>query len=79
MYVHVLFLEVRACMMHNDGFRARGEQGSPIKYCEASMRNGFGLKYVHKFFNLPFLQLQVSALFLHFVIYDLSSSCNLAL
>ncbi|XP_064649381.1 rab-like protein 6 isoform X2 [Lineus longissimus] len=29
-----------------------------IRYAEASMRNGFGLKYIHKFFNLPFLTLQ---------------------
>ncbi|XP_011506258.1 PREDICTED: rab-like protein 6 [Ceratosolen solmsi marchali] len=29
-----------------------------VRYSEASMRNGFGLKLLHKFFNLPFLQLQ---------------------
>ncbi|KAL1131443.1 hypothetical protein AAG570_011060 [Ranatra chinensis] len=29
-----------------------------IRYTEASMSNGFGLKYLHKFFGLPFLQLQ---------------------
>lgn len=29
-----------------------------IRYAESSMRNGFGLKLLHKFLNLPFLQLQ---------------------
>nr|CAD7459588.1 unnamed protein product [Timema tahoe] len=29
-----------------------------VRYSESSMRNGFGLKLIHKFFNLPFLQLQ---------------------
>ncbi|XP_023237360.1 rab-like protein 6 isoform X3 [Centruroides sculpturatus] len=36
----------------------RPEGSAQIRYAEASMRNGFGLKFLHKFFNLPFLQLQ---------------------
>ncbi|CAL8097429.1 unnamed protein product [Calicophoron daubneyi] len=34
----------------------------PVQYCEASMRTGFGLLYVYKFFGLPFLCLQHSVL-----------------
>jgi hypothetical protein len=36
----------------------RSEDSGQIRYSEASMRNGFGLKFLHKFFNLPFLHLQ---------------------
>ena len=37
----------------------RPEGSGQVRYAESSMRNGFGLKYLHMFFNLPFLQLQV--------------------
>ncbi|XP_076822386.1 rab-like protein 6 isoform X2 [Clavelina lepadiformis] len=33
-----------------------------IFFLESSMENGFGLKYIHKFFNLPFLLLQRESL-----------------
>lgn len=36
----------------------RSECSAQVRYAESSMRNGFGLKFLHKFFNLPFLQLQ---------------------
>ncbi|ODM96397.1 Rab-like protein 6 [Orchesella cincta] len=39
----------------------RGGSGA-VRYAESSMRNGFGLKFIHKFFNLPYLQLQRDAL-----------------
>ncbi|XP_076844414.1 rab-like protein 6 isoform X2 [Brachyhypopomus gauderio] len=31
---------------------------SYIHYAESSMKNGFGLRYLHRFFNIPFLKLQ---------------------
>lgn len=40
-------------------FHCRPPGSSYIHYAESSMKNGFGLKYLHRFFNIPFLQLQV--------------------
>lgn len=34
------------------------DRSSSTRYAEASMYNGFGLKFLYKWFNLPFLQLQ---------------------
>lgn len=33
-----------------------------MRVTESSMLNGFGLKYVHQYFNVPFLSLQRSTL-----------------
>lgn len=41
-------------------FFIRPDRSPPVHYAETSMKNGFGLKYIHKFLNLPFLLLQVS-------------------
>uniref|UniRef100_A0A2K5M3Y7 RAB, member RAS onco family like 6 n=1 Tax=Cercocebus atys TaxID=9531 RepID=A0A2K5M3Y7_CERAT len=43
-----------------DNLDSRPPGSSYFRYAESSMKNSFGLKYLHKFFNIPFLQLQVS-------------------
>ncbi|KAJ8039099.1 Rab-like protein 6 [Holothuria leucospilota] len=40
----------------------RSEGSAPVMYAESSMKNGFGLKYLHTFFNIPYLQLQKETL-----------------
>lgn len=35
---------------------------APVRYAESSMRNGFGLRLLHKFLNVPFLRLQKTSL-----------------
>lgn len=46
--------DVRHFIDHLD----RPPGSSYFRYAESSMKNSFGLKYLHKFFNIPFLQLQ---------------------
>ncbi|MEE6504880.1 hypothetical protein FKM82_005366 [Ascaphus truei] len=45
--------DVRECIQNLN----RRPGSSYIRYAESSMKNSFGLKYLHKFFNIPFLQL----------------------
>jgi hypothetical protein len=40
----------------------RGPNAAQVRYAESSMRNGFGLKFLHRFLNLPFLTLQRESL-----------------
>ncbi|XP_059049545.1 rab-like protein 6 [Achroia grisella] len=35
---------------------------APVRYAESSMRNGFGLRLLHKFLSIPFLRLQKTSL-----------------
>ena len=49
--------QVKSFVHHMD----RPDGAASIIVAESSMRNGFGLKYLHKFFNLPYLQLQREA------------------
>ncbi|PZC87028.1 hypothetical protein B5X24_HaOG201264 [Helicoverpa armigera] len=37
-------------------------QTAPVRYAESSMRNGFGLRLLHKFLSVPFLRLQKTSL-----------------
>jgi len=39
-----------------------GSEPAEVRWGETSLRNGFGLKFLHKFFNLPFLTLQRQSL-----------------
>ncbi|PIK54887.1 putative rab-like protein 6 [Apostichopus japonicus] len=41
---------------------SRPEGSAPVMYAESSMKNGFGLRYLHTFFNIPYLQLQMETL-----------------
>ncbi|XP_028164413.1 rab-like protein 6 [Ostrinia furnacalis] len=44
--------------LHN----AKLTRTAPVRYAESSMRNGFGLRLLHKFLSVPFLRLQRTSL-----------------
>ena len=43
-------------------FSRSGVEAAEIRWAECSLRNGFGLKLIHRFFNVPFLTLQRQSL-----------------
>ncbi|XP_065916297.1 rab-like protein 6 isoform X2 [Dysidea avara] len=43
-------------------FLERPEGSADVKYAECSMKDVFGLKYLHRFFSIPFLHLQQESL-----------------
>lgn len=55
----LLLLSENQFWLVKKNYRTRTAQ---VRHTESSMRNGFGLKLLHKFFNLPFLQLQKESL-----------------
>ncbi|XP_059487930.1 rab-like protein 6 isoform X2 [Neocloeon triangulifer] len=69
-HIPVLILNNRCDMQHHRsvssevvaGFAEAQQRPAPVRCAEASMRNGFGLRYLHKFLNIPFLQLQKESL-----------------
>ncbi|KAL4706803.1 hypothetical protein ACJJTC_010037 [Scirpophaga incertulas] len=42
--------------------QAKLTRTAPVRYAESSMRNGFGLRLLHKFLSIPFLRLQKTSL-----------------
>ena len=55
---HRVITEDQVKTFIDDIGQTSGKGTNHVRYSEASMRNGFGLKFLHKFFNLPFLHLQ---------------------
>ncbi|XP_046371372.1 rab-like protein 6 [Haliotis rufescens] len=55
---HRTVIEDKARVFVESVQKDRTEGSAQARYAECSMRNGFGLKFLHMFFNLPFLQLQ---------------------
>uniref|UniRef100_A0A182MKJ9 EML-like second beta-propeller domain-containing protein n=1 Tax=Anopheles culicifacies TaxID=139723 RepID=A0A182MKJ9_9DIPT len=53
---------ITAEQVHGFVETASQERKAEIVYGDSSMRNGFGLRLLHKFFGIPFLYLQKSAL-----------------
>ncbi|CAH2068517.1 unnamed protein product, partial [Iphiclides podalirius] len=43
-------------------YNAKLTRTAPVRYAESSMRNGFGLRLLHKFLSVPFLRLQKTSL-----------------
>jgi len=45
-----------------ENLHREGQDVAEVRWGECSLRNGFGLKFLHRFFNVPFLTLQKQSL-----------------
>ena len=57
--IHIAYIGAKNWFIYFYFFCSRPTGSAEVYFSESSMKDGFGLRFVYKFINMPFLMLQV--------------------